>query len=352
VGKAAALDQLCRLLQGKPLAGPDWPAILEVANLALITPRLERCLSSPAPPTVSTFVREVGQRNRARNALLYRQMGEAAAALNGVGLIPTVFKGGACLARTGGDCPRLISDIDLAIAPAVIDLALCALTDAGFSLITRHETTRHHAVAALGRAQDPGQIDLHQRPPGPASLVCDPAFLLAGSIAQIGPGRVRVPDPHIHIYLQALHDQLQDGGYWRGGFDLRHAWDIADLICAPVGVDWSQLDRLAPTRLTAKALAVQLMACHRLTGAAIPSPARRWPVRLSVWRQWMQYVTPGLRTPLAAAAILASSAHLLHHRGHTRLGQADAGLPAQRASVSASLKRLQEILAAEIGGRL
>jgi len=352
VGKAAALDQLCRLLQGKPLAGPDWPAILEVANLALITPRLERCLSSPAPPTVSTFVREVGQRNRARNALLYRQMGEAAAALNGVGLIPTVFKGGACLARTGGSCPRMISDIDLAIPPAAIEQALNALSGAGFSIITRNGITRHHAVAALGRAQDPGQIDLHHRPPGPASFVCDPAFLSAGSISQVGPGQVRVPDPHMHIYLQALHDQLQDGGYWRGGFDLRHAWDIADLIRAPAGVDWGQLDRLAPTRLTVKAVAVQLMACHLLTGAEIPSPARRWPVRLSVCRQWTQYVAPGLRAPLAGVAILASSADLLHHRRRTRLGRADADLPAQSADVSASLKRLQEILAAEIGGRL
>ncbi len=352
MGRGAALTQLCLLLQGRALADPDWRAILEVANLALITPRLERCLSGPAPPEVSTFVHEVAQRNRARNNSLYRQMGEASAALNGVGLIPTVFKGGACLARTGGDCPRLISDIDLAIAPEAIDLALAALTGAGFSLITRHEKTRHHAVAALGRAQDPGQIDLHQRPPGPASFVWDPAFLSEGALRQVGPGQVRIPAPHTHIYLQALHDQLQDGGYWRGGFDLRHAWDIADLIGAPAGVDWDQLERLAPTRLTAKALAVQLMACHRLTGAAIPAQARRWPVRLSVWRQWLQYVAPGLRTPLAAAAVLASSADLLHHRSHTRLGKADAGLPAQRADVSASLKRLQEILAAEIGGRL
>jgi hypothetical protein len=351
--RAAALDQLCRLLQADPPPNPDWRAILEVANLAFITPRLETCLSDlVAPQEVSNFVREVAQRNHQRNALLYKQMGEAAAALNAVGLIPMAFKGGACLARSDGRCPRMISDIDMAIPPAAIEQALRALAGAGFSIIERYEVTRHHAVAALGRDQDPGQLDLHKRPPGPASFVCGPEFLSGGTVCQVGPGQVRVPEPHMHIYLQALHDQLQDGGYWRGGFDLRHAWDIADLIRQPEGVDWERLDRLAPTQLTAKAVAAQLMACSLLTGAEIPARTRRWPVRLNALRQRLQYTAPRLRAPLAALALLTSAPDLVRHRREVRLDRVDADLPAQPANASASLKRLYEILTAEVGGRL
>jgi hypothetical protein len=351
--RAAALDQLCRVLQADPPPNPDWRAILEVANLAFITPRLETCLSDlVAPQEVCDFVREVAQRNRQRNLRLYGQMGEAAAALNAVGLVPMVWKGAACLARSQGSCPRMISDIDMAIPPVAIEQALRALAGAGFDVIERYEVSWDHAVAVLGRAQDPGQLDLHQRPPGPANFLCGPEFLSEGTIWEAGGGQVRAPEPHMHIYLQALHDQLHDGGYWRGGFDLRHAWDIADLIRQPEGVDWDRLDRLAPTRLTAKAVAAQLMACSLLTGAEIPRSIRRWSVWLNARRQRLQYTAPRLRAPLAALAILISAVDLVRHRRVSRVDPMDPDLPAQPDTASASLKRLHKLLTAEVGGRL
>ena len=74
-----ALDQLCRLLQGRPPARPDWSAILQVANRALVTPRIEGCLdAAEAPDDVRRFVEDVARRNAERNARLFSQMGEAA----------------------------------------------------------------------------------------------------------------------------------------------------------------------------------------------------------------------------------------------------------------------------------
>jgi len=351
--KGSALDQLVQLLQGAPPPDPDWRAILEVANLALITPRLERSLESfPAPEDVTGFVQEVGRRNQERNARLFSELGEAGAALNDVGLIPLVLKGGAILARSNAQCPRMISDLDLVVEPAAVESALKALEKAGFSLDTRYEMARQHAVAALSRPEDPGQIDLHQRPPGPPSFVSGAHFITRGALINVGRGVVRVPEPHMHIYLQALHDQLHDGGFWRGGFDLRHAWDIADLIQGPDPVDWERLETLSPTRLTARAVSVQLLVCRALTGAEVPPWACGWPARLHARRHRLQYGAPGVRGILAGLAVLTEAPNLLAHRRAARRGDPADNLPAQPAHLTRSLKRLIDMLESEVGGRL
>jgi hypothetical protein len=209
-----------------------------------------------------------------------------------------------------------------------------------------------HGLAELGRPEDVGQIDLHQRPPGPASFVSGPEFL-CGEQLRVGASAVRVPAPHMHIYLQALHDQLQDGAYWRGGFDLRHAWDIADLIRTEPGVDWAALDLLPPTRLTVHALHAQLLACHTLTGADIPLTARGRRASLHARRQWLQYRMPLLRIPLAALTILSEAPNLARHRRSDGLRRKGAGLPPYRRRLAPSLGRLYEILTdARRGGQV
>ena len=344
--RAAVLDQLCRLLRGEPVPRPAWKEILELANLALITPRLEHCLEAAEAPTdVSTFVREVADRNRQRNRRLFEAMGEAAARLNAVDVTPLVIKGGACLARTGGRCDRVLSDLDLVVRPDQIDLVVATLVEAGFSVLSRQAGAGLHAVAELARPTDVGAIDLHQRPPGPPGFVSRQAILQGAHVTQISAGRVRTPAPHMHIFLQALHDQLHDAGYWRGGFDLRHAWDIADLIHDEAGVDWGALAALPQTTLTAHAVNAQILACHALTGAPIPADAAGLRARLQYGRQHLQYRFPSLRTGVAILAMISEAANLGPHRKQDRLARATEGLPPAATGVVASLDRLRQVLA-------
>ena len=75
--RARALDQLCRLLRAEPAPQPDWTAVLEVANRALITPRIAgRLDAADAPAGVRTIVEEVALRNMESNARLFSKMGE------------------------------------------------------------------------------------------------------------------------------------------------------------------------------------------------------------------------------------------------------------------------------------
>ena len=354
MNKSRALDQLCRLLQGRSTPDADWAAVLELANRALVTPRLEGSLDAvDAPVEVRTFVQDVARRNAERNARLFAQMGEAAVALNAVGIVPMALKGGACLARDAGRCSRVLNDIDLVVAPDEIEVALQALRDAGFSLLSRRSGVALHAVAELGRPQDVGPIDLHQRPPGPPGFVSGDEILRAGKVWPVGAGQVRAPEPHMHVYLQALHDQLHDGAYWRGGFDLRHAWDIADLIQGGDGVDWDRLYALPPTRLTTHVVEAQVMACHRLTGAPIPAASRGVSARVQYGRQRLQYVAPLLRAPLAILAMLLETPNLARHRAEDRRSRAAAGLPPRENGLSKNgLARLGLALQAATDERL
>ena len=314
MSRSSALDELSRLLRGEALLQPNWTSIIDLANRALVTPRLEPVLEkADAPADVVAFVGEVSQRNRLRNERLYVQLGEAAIALNNVGVTPLVLKGGACLVRSEGRCPRMISDIDLLVPSSQVALVLAALQDAGFKVLEQYGR-QDHAVAVLGRAQDVGQLDLHQRPPGPPVFFQSLDFTSLSEIANVGDGQVRTPLPHVDIYLQVLHDQFHDGALWRGGFDLRHAWDIADLIGSNPSVDWNQVILLPFTELSLRALAIHLQTCHLLTGAEIPSQFNSWSVRLQAGRQRLQYDVPVLQLPLAILGIYIECNRLLRHR--------------------------------------
>lgn len=349
MSRARVLAQLCRLLAGASEPPAAWDAILAMANLALVTPRLEQRLEAlNAPQDVQTFVREVADRNRQRNRRLFGQMGEVAALLNAIDVTPLVIKGGAGLARTGGRSDRMISDLDLVVRPDQIEPVVRVLAGAGFSDLNPQADVRLHALATLARPTDVGAIDLHQRPPGPAGFVSRQEIMQGGVVMTVGAGRVRVPAPYMHIYLQALHDQFHDGGYWRGGFDLRHAWDIADLIEGPDLVDWDALQALPRTKLMTQAVEAQLMACHRLTGAPIPSDFSGLRARLRYRRQHVQHCFPALRTGFAALAMLFEAPTVAAHRRQDSQARISEGLPPVELGFTTGLGRLRQVLASHL----
>jgi hypothetical protein len=349
--RGRALAQLTALLKGQSPTRVHWLDVLRLSNRAFVTPRLERCLPAAAPAEVCVFVQEVALRNRHRNDRLFRQMAAAATALNAVGIVPSVIKGGATLARASGLCSHIISDIDLVVPPDRISAALGALQNAGFELFERHSGASQHVAAVLGRSGDVGHIDLHQRPPGPRSDTAAPR-LLVGETRQVGGASVSIPLPHLQIYLIALHDQMHDGGYWRGGFDVRHAWDIGDLIASGEGVDWKALALLPPTTLSARVLQAQLIACHYLTGASVPSSMLGQRAEFHFRRQYLQFAVPTLRFPLAAMALTLESVPLVEHRQREHRADTMAGSPPQPTSLCGSLAKLYRDMTTDNCGRL
>ena len=297
------LSALSSLLAGEAPAKIDWMSLLAAANEALVTPQvyaaaLRTGTASEMPSEVRIFLHEVWRRNRERNRRLFGQLREAVAILNAIGVEPVLLKGAAHWAASGrpAEYDRMLTDLDLLVGDEQAPAALSALEDAGYVAHKLWENPAKYVAADLGRPDCVGVIDLHRRPPGPeaearAAMALEDQF---ASVSWRGV-RLRVPSPALQIFFLVLHDQFEDGGYWRGRFVLRHLADIADLTRQPGGVDWGVLRRLAHTRLVRNTTDAQLLAAASLCGAVVPGAAQRPWVRLQYARLKAQFEWPQLK---------------------------------------------------------
>jgi hypothetical protein len=347
------LGQLSAALRSAPERNSGWTDILTLANQSLVTPQLARALETcrdVVPDEIQAFLDEVLRRNRERNHRLWSQLNEATAALNAHGVEPGVLKGAAgWIAAPDAAFDRLMSDLDLLVRPAQVETAMTALSAAGFELAGRYSGPAVHVVAEFGRPQDPGYIDLHQRAPGPPALAEAAATVTRRRRTRIPGGWVEAPDAASQLLHLVLHDLFHDGGYWRGGFDLRHLIDAAALAPQIDVEGWTWLKEACGSDLVRGALDAYLLAAHRLIGGftlgATSASARRTE------RRWiLQYARPVLRLPLAGVALLAEWPRVQAHRRVDRDGRqrlfdetAAAYRPAER------LARLRKIFTVEMG---
>lgn len=317
-----ALAALADAFHGAPPAESGWTALLETANQALVTPSLHQALAAAGladriPAEAAGFFALIDDRNAERNLRLRNAMSAAVEALNGAGVTPVLLKGMAVWAtcRPQADrFPRMMSDVDLLVRPDEAEDAVQALLAHGFQLLRRAPDDSPHVAAELWREGDVGPLDLHVRPPGAPSLtgLFDPT---ADTLATAWPGAVRAPSPAHQIYLTCLHDMLHDGGFWRGGFDVRHLCDIAELTRGSQVVDWAVLEGLLRTRLVRNAVHSQLVAAHRIAGATVPPAVlRRSLPRLHYRRHAIQCAYPRLYFPLAMAGVALEAFNLGQHR--------------------------------------
>jgi hypothetical protein len=306
--------------------------LLELANKALVTPAMYRALEASGaladvPDDVAQFMAELTALNDERNARLRHTAADAVKALNGAGIEPTLLKGMAIWASLppNAQFSRMTSDIDLLVGPEEAQRAVTALQEAGFDLLARYEGPSTHVVAELGRPTDVGIIDLHQHPPGPPGMLAP--FNAGGRAPRVEwNGSVRVSSPAHQIFLMCLHDQFHDGGYWRGGFDMRHLQDLADMTRLPQGVDWSALEALMPTRLLRNAVHTELVAAQRLTGAVLPNGiSRRLAPQLQYHRHFAQHLHPRLDLVLAGSGLLLEWPNVPQHRAANRAASRAAG---------------------------
>lgn len=354
MNRGRILRALCAGLRGELDPATDWMALIGAANRAFVTPSLCASLEasgalSRAPEDAVAFLQEVRARSQERNRRLRTMVVEAAAALNRVGVEPVLLKGMAAWATCGPDQPfeRMMSDVDLLVRPAEAGQALAALREAGFAVLSQQEGPAVHVVAELGRPQDVGLIDLHQRPPGPPAMAAIPDLARAPLFTAWGP-RLRLPSPTLQVYFLCLHDQMHDGDFWRGGFDLRHLLDIAALAQSPQ-IDWLMLDALIPTRLLRNAICAQLTAARRLAGAKIPERfAGAWVSQLHHRRHMAQHLHPRWALPLAAFGAALEAGNLASHRAKNRAGRRRllGAAAEERLGLGRRAERLRQIMTA------
>ncbi|QGZ93407.1 nucleotidyltransferase family protein [Terricaulis silvestris] len=307
MNRRRALSQLSTCLRGQVPSNADWTAILSMANDALITSELYPLLATSKqelPEEVRTFLAEVYRRNLKRNVSLFGTLKDALAALNAVGIEPVLLKGCAtwcacdgAILEPNGD--RMVLDLDLLVLPSEGRRARDALMRSGFLLLEDHETDEDHAIAVLGREQDAGSIDLHDRPPCPVGIAEVDNLHAHCQPVSVGDFRAKLPRSELQILVTSLHDQIIDGDFWMGNFHLRHLIDIAKLTRAAARIDWSFLATACPTPFLLDVVEIQLAAATRIAAAETPNHvgSRMW-IKAQYFRIRLQYTDPMINVPL------------------------------------------------------
>jgi hypothetical protein len=262
---------LASCLNGDPPSGVDWDDIIALANESLTVSSLAlatRALRN-VPQDVREYLSLIYERNAERNRRLLAQLTEAVHCLNRVGVEPVVMKGAAILlAQAEGEIGgRILTDLDILVRPADIAACIGALQGIGYEIRfgagSWPGNPKFHLPVVLERPADVGSIDLQCRPKGPASF-SDIEWLYRRSqqLALEG-GRVHVPSPFAQIVFLILHDQFQDGDYWRGLIDLRHLLDIAKLARSN-HIEWEVLRALFTAGYERNAVDTQILTAHAL----------------------------------------------------------------------------------------
>ena len=306
-----ALRLVTAAMRGRVPDEADWPLLLETANRGWIGPALflgldRGGLLDAIPDPVRDYLSLLHERNRERNRRLLAQLIEATRALNAAAIEPILLKGAIHLFTAEDDDLgwRMISDLDLSIAPEDVAPAKAALEALGYrGFGGDHE---------LARPQDAGAIELHDRPSTRSRRYLSGDLLACSPLVARGGAMVRIPSATARALHLIVHDMIKEGDYWSFRIDLRHLHDLAGLARSG-GVDWCRLAADLSDPVARKALIVQARAIEDLFGIAIPPDLRSG--RMTEARHLARLVCAG-RGPAASAVRLAGAVSRgVHHLG-------------------------------------
>ena len=116
-----------------------------------------------------------------------------------------------------------------------------------------------------------------------------------------------MPSPTCQLWLQVLHDQLNDRDYWRGLIDARHLVDVHRLV--EEGIDWPLLASFFAPGTPTRAFKLQMLTASSLLNVDIPLHyrdgawtrlqmlRRRAQLRLPISRSFFTLLTMALEPP-------------------------------------------------------
>ena len=312
------LRSLASCLVGRFPDHIDWDCVIALANQTMTITSLATAVHSADPAGVPDEVRDylgvIYASNAKRNAMLHSQLEEAVASLNQTGIEPVIMKGAAVILTQGTSDfgGRILIDLDLMVRPPKMHDAIRALRAIGYharidgGAQTWPGDPEAHLPTVLERASDAGSIDLHCRPKGPASFK-DIEWLYQNSTrAGLGEGYAHIPSGFAQIVYLVLHDQFQDGDYWRGLIDLRHLLDIASIAGSAEEIDWAEIRSLFAAGYEQNATDTQILTANALFGVPDITGLKIGILpRLQFLRRKLQLGSSYLRRPLTIATFLS-----------------------------------------------
>jgi hypothetical protein len=349
------LAALASCLDGNPPGDVNWDDVIALANESLTISSL--ALATRTVPNLPQDVRDyltvIHERNAERNRRLLAQLMEAVEHLNRVGIEPVVMKGAAILlARPPEEIgARILTDLDIFVRPADMRVAITALEAIGYEIRLDSGSwpgnPRYHLPAVLERPADVGGIDLHCRPKGPASFG-EIEWLHGHSRRSTLAGyHVYLPSAFVQIVFLILHDQFQDGDYWRGLIDLRHILDIVKLARLDY-VDWGELRSLFAAGYERNAVDAQILTALDLFGIDSASKLSFGiRARIQLLRRQLQAGRNYLASPFAILTLLSE---LPHYRRWDRFGGEP--YPSRRKEAVRKIREIRRIFRSKPVGKL
>jgi hypothetical protein len=267
------LQALSAALNGVDPGLGKWDAIIEEANRHLIVPALYACLRdgdllSFVPEEVRSYLGFLHGLNEERNRRLRQQAVETVGALNQAQIEPLLIKGSALLMilpehRLGS---RMISDLDLVVGKDSVEESVARLLGAGYQPLM--DAPGAHAHAKFYRPSDVGSVDLHLRPPGPASLFGEVGPLRATRVEVLGV-RLRIPTAAEWVTHLIVHDMIQDRRLRTGDVDLRRLLDCREILGLGYDIDWAAVRERLPHGRLALARDLFFLNLERLVGVKV-----------------------------------------------------------------------------------
>jgi hypothetical protein len=288
------LDLLCRCLSAAQrrrrldaasaaaLVDPaaDLVGLAGLAGRHCITPMLAACAADPElrqrlPEDFCLYLEFVHAENSRRNHALRRQLAQAAACLNGIGIEPLLLKGAIRLVDGLYPDPswRFMRDVDLLVPRDRLSDAVARMASLGYRF-TRDAASwpeQHKHLPPLARDGDAAVVEIHADLLPDRQELCPAEEMLARSRpVDLDGARVRVPDPADQLAHLIGHDRFDPYLQPSGTFMLRSVFEAA-LLCRDERSLRQLLARAARTGL-ARCARVQLALAARLFPEYLASP--------------------------------------------------------------------------------
>jgi len=326
--RAHAFDFLCRALsrpRAATLLSPadagrlHWVSVVAQANRGRTVTNLAVALAElgwPAgvPEDVRDYLILVEQANAAQNRAIRGLVAEVAAILAGADIPFALLKGANWLLEVDDRLigERMLTDIDLVVAPAAWAAALQAMEAAGFRPAMRREIyERHFHHVPVARPGDVVTVEMHRHLGWQRHLLTPDEVVTAARPAPRMP-QARLSSPRHRLIFGSLHAQLQNMEYAAGVFSLRDLCDIQHLVQSHGGeLDWQTIAEDSRERGIFPQLAASLHLARRLLGVLLPPPfaasrAGRFHAARCLFQQRTEWVAKAARLGVKIAWVLDS----------------------------------------------
>ena len=337
--RLAALDTLTACLSITPLGmhskafrrkitaqSMDWPAVIGLANLHLVSPTLWTALQRERlegylPDEVQDYLREVHRLNTRRNQGLRQQSAQLISTLNAIGVKPVLLKGTASLfANIYGDPgSRMQTDIDLLVPRDRAEECWGLLREQGYSPLEEdYDNSQHHHLNPLTRGGEYAVVEIHRDalqhgstgrlfgiPLTPGATGRFTRLIADSSLPQVRDGlEFGLPNPTCRLLHCLLHSAFWEANAHRSGtLPLKSLHEMA-LIQQRFAseIAWQQIAQVLADNRTFGLVQTWMYLAHRLFGCSLP---QGWAI------------TPGMRAHYLRCRIQARwnlSITLLHIR--------------------------------------